>query len=97
MSRKNAEAKQRCELVTDPAKRTAADRLTASIKDAFPPGLSQPALRALASAGYSHLDQLATVDEDDLAALHGMGPKAIQIIRVALKRRGRNLRGPSPA
>lgn len=87
MSRKNAEVGQRCELVADPAKRATADRLTASIKDAFPSGLSQPALRTLATAGYSRLDQLATVNEEDLRKLHGIGPNALRIIRVALDER----------
>jgi hypothetical protein len=43
--------------------------------ESLPAGLSQPALRALAGAGYATLDQLAKVREADLAKLHGMGPK----------------------
>jgi hypothetical protein len=30
--------------------------------------------------------------EDDLAALHGMGPKALGILRDALKERGKSFR-----
>jgi DNA-directed RNA polymerase alpha subunit len=52
------------------------------------PKISQPALRALANAGYIRLDQLAGVSEADLAKLHGMGPKALSMLRDALAERG---------
>jgi hypothetical protein len=52
------------------------------------PKTSQPALRALLAAGYTHLEQLTTVGEADLLKLHGMGPKAIRILRSALEARG---------
>jgi 3-methyladenine DNA glycosylase AlkD len=55
----------------------------------FPAGLSQPALRALAGAGYSRLDQLAKVSDAELRDLHGMGPKGIRILRAALKQKAR--------
>lgn len=54
----------------------------------FPSGLSQPALRALANAGYSQLDQLTKVTESDLGKLHGMGPKALRQLREALAEQG---------
>jgi hypothetical protein len=57
---------------------------------AFPHGLAQPALRALAAAGYTRLDQLTAVREADLLKLHGMGPKAIRILREALMAKGRS-------
>jgi hypothetical protein len=75
-----------CPLAADPRKRAASTKLTSTIKDNFPPGLGQPALRALASAGYTRLDDLVSVDEADLLKLHGMGPKAVRIIRTALKK-----------
>jgi hypothetical protein len=56
----------------------------------FPKGVSQPAIRALASAGYTHLDQLAGASEKYLATLHGMGPKALRIIGEALKAQGKS-------
>ena len=59
-------------------------------EQAFPRGLSKPALRALAAAGYTRLDQLATTRESDLGKLHGMGPKAIGLIRDALAARGQS-------
>jgi hypothetical protein len=54
----------------------------------FPNGLSQPALRALLGAGITSLDQLAAIKEADLRKLHGMGPKAIDLLRSALEARG---------
>ena len=60
----------------------------------FPAGLAQPALRALNHAGYTSLDQLARVKEADLKKLHGMGPKGIDLLRAALKARGRSFAGP---
>lgn len=52
------------------------------------PKTSNPALRALNNAGYTHLEQLTEVSEQDLLKLHGMGPKAIRILRAALEERG---------
>ena len=56
--------------------------------DDWPAGLSAPALRALAGAGYTRLDQLADVREVDLKRLHGMGPKALTVLREALRAAG---------
>jgi hypothetical protein len=61
---------------------------------AFPPGLSGPALRALAGAGIRSVADLRGWNESDLAALHGMGPKALGILRSALGAR-RNRRRSS--
>ena len=52
------------------------------------PKTSQPALRALIGAGYTKLDQLSAVKESDLKKLHGMGPKALNILRLALAEKG---------
>ena len=54
----------------------------------LPPGLSQPALRAFAAAGYQRLEQFAGVSAAELARLHGVGPKAIRLLRAALAARG---------
>ncbi len=56
--------------------------------DDLPAGISQPARRALLAAGYTQLDQLTTVTEGELLKLHGMGPKALRILREALDARG---------
>jgi hypothetical protein len=42
----------------------------------------------LNDAGYTRLRQLAGVSRRDLAALHGMGPKALGILQDALKEHG---------
>jgi hypothetical protein len=55
------------------------------------PKLAQPALRALAGAGYDHLEQLASVPEASLLCLHGMGPNAIGTVRSALNEIGLSL------
>ncbi|HEX2203146.1 MAG TPA: hypothetical protein VHG91_07600 [Longimicrobium sp.] len=62
----------------------------------FPPGIGRPASQALAAAGYTRLDQLAGVRERDLLELHGMGPKALGILRDALHARGRSFAPPEP-
>jgi hypothetical protein len=48
------------------------------------PKVSAPAMRALTGAGYSSLRQLAGASRAELAALHGMGPKALDVIEAAL-------------
>lgn len=62
----------------------------------LPSGIGKPASRALAAAGYSRLEQLARVQEADLLKLHGVGPKAIGVIREALAARGLAFAGSSP-
>jgi len=81
-------SRSRCELVRSPHKRAIADQRAASIAAAFPPGLAQPALRTLAGAGLRQLDDLRHITEQDLAELHGMGPKALGILNTALTRQG---------
>ena len=53
----------------------------ATAKTPFPKGLAQPALRALASAGYENLEQLSTATETSLLGLHGFGPNALTKLR----------------
>jgi hypothetical protein len=52
------------------------------------PRIGAPATGALRLAGYTRLEQLAGVPERDLAQLHGVGPKALRILREALAERG---------
>ncbi len=52
------------------------------------PKIGAPATRALESAGYSHLEQLTKITEAELGQLHGMGPKALGILRESLKEKG---------
>jgi deazaflavin-dependent oxidoreductase (nitroreductase family) len=68
-----------------------------AVTNDFPAGLSQPALRALDSAGYTRLEQLVQVTESDLHKLHGMGPKGINLLRSALNARGLAFAGQDAA
>lgn len=54
----------------------------------LPPGMGKPALRALAAAGYTRLDQLRAVPDAELLRLHGLGPKAVRVLREALAASG---------
>ncbi len=54
----------------------------------LPAGLSKPAQRALAGAGYTRLAQFTKLREADVMRLHGMGPKALDLIRRALAATG---------
>ena len=67
-----------------------APRSGAEPKHDFPAGIGQPATRALVAAGYTNLDQLSSVGESELLKLHGMGPKALGIIRSALHAKDRS-------
>lgn len=52
------------------------------------PKIGAPAQRALAGAGCYRLAQLPQVSAKELLQLHGMGPKAIRILREALAAQG---------
>jgi len=47
----------------------------------IPHRVGAPARRAFDAAGYKTLEELLAADEDDLLALHGVGPRAIRILR----------------
>jgi hypothetical protein len=76
-------------MTTPKEKREPTTNLPSITSRPFPPGVAKPAIRALASAGYTHLDQLENASEKELIALHGMGSKALEILRSALKERGK--------
>jgi hypothetical protein len=59
----------------------------------LPAGLSKPARRALAAAGYARLEQLTEVSEAEVMKLHGMGPKALDQLRRALAARDQRFAG----
>lgn len=52
------------------------------------PKIGAPVTRALASVGVTSLDQVAEWSEADLLALHGVGPKAVRILKESLSARG---------
>jgi len=49
------------------------------------PAIGVPAIRALAEVGVRNLDDLESVDLAFLATLHGVGPKAIALLRAELE------------
>lgn len=52
------------------------------------PKLAAPAQRALAAAGYTHLEQLTKVSEAEMGELHGMDPNALKSLRQVLADNG---------
>lgn len=80
------------------APRQLAARLTAIVESPTQPGsdlpaaIGKPATRALATAGVTTLDQVATRTKADLLALHGVGPKAVRILADTLAEKGTSLR-----
>ena len=64
----------------------------------LPRGIGASATRALTAAGYVRLDQLDGVPAQELGALHGVGAKALHLLREALDARDMRLadRGPDP-
>jgi predicted flap endonuclease-1-like 5' DNA nuclease len=54
----------------------------------FPHGTGKVATRELAANGYTRYDQLTTVSAEELLKIHGIGQKAIRILRGELAARG---------
>jgi hypothetical protein len=57
----------------------------------LPAGIGRPARRALVAKGYRRLDDLDGVSADEIADLHGVGPRALQRLRQAMEDRGLSL------
>ena len=55
------------------------------------PWIGAPATRALQSIGVIQLRQLAGHSRTELAALHGMGPKALRVLEEHLDQHGLRL------
>lgn len=53
----------------------------------FPKKLSAPALRALENAKVKKLADLVRYTEKEITSLHGMGPKGVDMLKGALRRR----------
>jgi len=58
------------------------------------PKIGAPAVRALNGAGLYRLAQLTEITEAELLKLHGMGPKAIKLLREALRAQGLDFAPP---
>ena len=61
----------------------------------FPTTIGNPARDALQVAGFSKLKQLTEITEAELSKLHGMGPKALRILRESLEAKGLSFAGVS--
>jgi hypothetical protein len=57
-------------------------------KPAAMPRLAKPAQRALAGAGIARLRHFSRFTEDEVASLHGMGPRALDQIKLSLREAG---------
>lgn len=55
----------------------------------LPKSIGAPATRALAAAGITTLDAVAELTDEELLALHGVGPRALRILTEALAARER--------
>jgi|GEM_PF-302833 len=62
----------------------------------LPDGLGAPARRGLAAGGITSLQDAADRREADVAALHGVGPRAVAQLRAALARTGGTFRAQQP-
>ncbi|MFO1451357.1 MAG: helix-hairpin-helix domain-containing protein [Opitutaceae bacterium] len=76
----------------DPRKKEAANANAASIADVLPQGLAKPALRALYAHGVRTLSDLRKMSEEELSALHGIGPKALLALRDGMRKQGISFR-----
>jgi hypothetical protein len=70
----------------------AADAGTKPADSDLPSAIGRPATHALLGAGLTTLAQVATRTEDELLALHGVGPKAVRILAESLAQKGMSLR-----
>ncbi len=61
--------------------------------DDLPASIGRPALGALRAAGIDRLSEVARHREEELLALHGVGPKAVRLLRAELAERGLELTG----
>lgn len=64
------------------------------INNVLPSGMGKPALRALAAEGITKLEELSAISKKELLKLHGIGPKAIRIIKEELQKQGMDFAKP---
>jgi hypothetical protein len=61
--------------------------------DDLPRSIGRPALSALHAAGIDQLSEVARLRDEQLLALHGVGPKAVRLLRAELAERGPDSQG----
>ena len=60
------------------------------------PKTSNPAQNAMTLVGLHTLEDLTRITEKELLALHGMGPKAVHILRETMAAQGLVFASPTP-
>lgn len=75
-------------------KKSTGKPVSADGEDALPREIGRPATHALALIGIARLTQLAEMTEEEVLSLHGVGPKAVSVLRTALQNSGRSFRAP---
>jgi DNA-directed RNA polymerase alpha subunit len=64
------------------------ENINNTIPESDLPKTSKPANRELHNAGFYRLEQFTKVTESDILKIHGVGPKAVRILKEALKEKG---------
>lgn len=54
--------------------------------DLLPKEIGKPAMRTLLAAGIQTLHQVASMTDEELLKLHGVGPKAVRVLREKQKK-----------
>ncbi|NED99545.1 helix-hairpin-helix domain-containing protein [Phytoactinopolyspora halotolerans] len=71
---------------------TVAETATPGKVGDLPKAIGRPATQALVDAGITSLAQVAELTEAELKAMHGVGPKAIRVLKQELDTTGRSLK-----
>lgn len=74
------------------AQAAAADTATAGGVGDLPKAIGRPTTQALTAAGITTLAGVAELTEAELRAMHGVGPKAVDILREALSANGQSFK-----
>lgn len=68
------------------------DQSTVDSREAWPKGMGRPAQDALENAGITRIEDLTHHSEAEIRALHGVGPKALAVLRETLAAKGLSFR-----
>ncbi|AKQ63695.1 hypothetical protein A176_000607 [Myxococcus hansupus] len=74
-----------------PTESTSSRSTQTPVASELPRGIGRPATSSLAEEGITRLDQVTRFTERELLALHGVGPKAVGILKAELAARGLSL------
>jgi len=54
--------------------------------DEFPKEIGNPAMNALVAANITTLKQVSKMSDNELLTIHGIGPKAVRVLRERIKK-----------